>query len=679
MNRLAALFSVVVMAFLMTACAAGVVPPAAPELQPAVPAAPVEVPSPTPPAPMSTPTPVPTVEAVDEPEPDPTATPTPQAIQISLARGAMQQLVNPDRSTTLLSPDGYVRVFVEPGSVTAPTVLVYTPVDAASLPSLPEGVIAGATLFDLDAFSPVGDDVPGLVFGSPISLTIELTAEDLRLAVDDPSRLTVQHYKEAAGRWIPLETTVDLYESTITAKVDSLSIFAVFIEAQGPVPTPEDALALAGPNALMPSVPEPPATATPSPIPVPPTPTPTPVPPTPTPTSVPPTETPTPVPPSPTPTPVSNDPPELYLLDADKRPRPGRTMEIRIGASDADANASAINRLDAGGEVVDTSGCSGEWCSHTFQVEAPDAYDTSFTEQFVAVDVLGRTSEVLVVTRRTRGAPGGDSNSSSTPATSFPYSVVDSNGNTVTFEEPPERIVAYDAAAVEALFEIGEGQRVVGTHSFVFFPPEVANIPKVGDAFNADIEAIVALQPDLVFIFFPTFVEQLENAGLKVLYVQSLNDDFIRTVNTFEMWGRITGATSEAEALGLDFIYRSRAVGDTLEDQPDGPRVLWDTFQLFAPGPDTLVGNVLDLLDLQSISDDISGYQQLSAEVVVARDPEIIYTFDPSFFTGNPAYSDVSAVKNGQILAPNNLLNIAGPRFVVGIEQLAEQIYPDLF
>ena len=356
-------------------------------------------------------------------------------------------------------------------------------------------------------------------------------------------------------------------------------------------------------------------------------------------------------------------------------------MEIRIGASDADANASAINRLDARGEVIDTSGCSGEWCSHTFQVVPPDDYDTSFTERFVAVDLLGLASEILVVTRRTRSAPSGNSGSdpSSAPTTSFPYSVVDANGNTVTFEDAPERIVAYDAAAVEALFEIGEGQRVVGTHSFVFYPPEVANIPKVGDAFNADIEAIVALQPDLVFIFFPTFVEQLENAGLKVLYVQSLNDDFIRTVNTFEMWGHITGATSEAEALSLDFIYRSRAVGDTLEDQPDGPRVLWDTFQLFAPGPDTLVGNVLDLLKLQNIAHDISGYQQLSAEVVVARDPEIIYTFDPSFFTGNPAYSDVSAVKNGQILAPNNLLNIAGPRFVDGIEQLAEQIYPDLF
>ena len=337
MNRLAVPFSFVILASLMTACAAGVVPPQAPAPQPAAPTLAVELPSPTPPASAPTATPVPAVDATDEPTPGPTATPAPQAIQISLARGATQQLVNPDRSTTLLSPDGYVRVFVERGSVTAPTVLVYTPVDAAGLPLLPEGMVAGATLFDLDAFSPAGDDVPGLVFEPPISLTIELTAEDLRLADDDPSRLTLQHFKEAAGRWIPLETTVDSYESTITAKVDSLSIFAVLIEAPGPVPAPEDALAPA------PSIPQLPATAAPTPIPVSPTPTPTPVPPTPTPTPVPPTPTPTPVPPTPTPTPV---PPTPTPTPVPPTPTPTPVppnSDTHIGAPDGDTYICAPN------------------------------------------------------------------------------------------------------------------------------------------------------------------------------------------------------------------------------------------------------------------------------------------------------------------------------------------------
>ena len=35
------------------------------------------------------------------------------------------------------------------------------------------------------------------------------------------------------------------------------------------------------------------------------------------------------------------------------------------------------------------------------------------------------------------------------PAVSlFPYSVTDSNGNEVTFDKPPERIVAFDSAVV---------------------------------------------------------------------------------------------------------------------------------------------------------------------------------------------------------------------------------------
>ena len=48
--------------------------------------------------------------------------------------------------------------------------------------------------------------------------------------------------------------------------------------------------------------------------------------------------------------------------------------------------------------------------------------------------------------------------------------------------------MAYDGAAVETLFAIGEGHRVVGTHSWVTYPPETESIAKLGDAFDVDIE-----------------------------------------------------------------------------------------------------------------------------------------------------------------------------------------------
>ena len=41
-----------------------------------------------------------------------------------------------------------------------------------------------------------------------------------------------------------------------------------------------------------------------------------------------------------------------------------------------------------------------------------------------------------------------------------------------------------------------------------------------------DIEAIVALEPDLVYVFYDRFNADLERAGLKVLYVKSLSHGF---------------------------------------------------------------------------------------------------------------------------------------------------------
>ena len=59
------------------------------------------------------------------------------------------------------------------------------------------------------------------------------------------------------------------------------------------------------------------------------------------------------------------------------------------------------------------------------------------------------------------------------PAT-FPVTVMSADGRQVVFEEPPERIVAFDSAAVEILFAIGAEDRIAATHAFVSYPAETA-------------------------------------------------------------------------------------------------------------------------------------------------------------------------------------------------------------
>ncbi len=272
-----------------------------------------------------------------------------------------------------------------------------------------------------------------------------------------------------------------------------------------------------------------------------------------------------------------------------------------------------------------------------------------------------------------------DAAPSPTPAL-FPLTVTDGNGRDVVFEAPPERIAAIDSAVVETLFAIGEGRRVAATHDFVSYPPEAEDIPRIGDAFNLNNEAILELEPDLVVVFSEGGVANLEQLGLKVLYLKSLNDDFRRVSDNILLWGRIVGAPDAADVVASRFDERVRRIEEAMATRGDGPSVFQDVGDLWSPGPDTLMGSVFELLKLKNIARDVSGYAQISPEVVVERRPEIIIASDAAAAVGNPAFADLPAIMNGRVFVPpHDLFSVAGPRFIDGIETLAKWVYPDLF
>ena len=262
----------------------------------------------------------------------------------------------------------------------------------------------------------------------------------------------------------------------------------------------------------------------------------------------------------------------------------------------------------------------------------------------------------------------------------FPFVVTGSNGKETVFEEPPERIVAFDSAVVEILFAIGEGHRIVGTHDFVTFPPETADVARVGSAFDMNIEATVALDPDLVFVFSEGDVAALERADLRVLYLESLGSDFRRVSDNIRLWGRIVGNPGAADDAAGEFDNRVDAIEERMEAVEQGQRVFQDEGDLWTPGPDTLVGEVMTLLKLQNIAYDVSSYVQLSPEIVVERDPEIIIASYGDTISNIPAFKDVTAIKEKRVFVPpSDALSIAGPRFVEGVEALAKWVYPEVF
>jgi len=260
----------------------------------------------------------------------------------------------------------------------------------------------------------------------------------------------------------------------------------------------------------------------------------------------------------------------------------------------------------------------------------------------------------------------------------YPFEIIDSSGESIEFKKPPDRIVAFDAAALETIFTLGKGEKIVGTHDFVSYPPEAENIIRVGGAFNMNIEAIIGLNPDLVFVFSDQNVGNLKNAGLKVLYIKSLNNDFSKISDEIIMWGMILNVENKAKEIVLDFEKRLNNIETTVKNLNINQTIFQDVGDLWSPGRNTLMDDVFALLNVSNIALDVDGYAQISREIIVDRNPDLIITLDRDTITKDPAFNEISAVqKNRVYILPSNALSIGGPRFINGIEELALLIYPE--
>ena len=98
--------------------------------------------------------------------------------------------------------------------------------------------------------------------------------------------------------------------------------------------------------------------------------------------------------------------------------------------------------------------------------------------------------------------------------------VVDDLGERVRLAAPPRRIVSLAPHATELVFAVGAGARLVGAMDHSDYPPAARQLPRVGDSRSIDLEAVAALEPDLVIVWpsgnSPSQVERLAKMGLPV-------------------------------------------------------------------------------------------------------------------------------------------------------------------
>lgn len=260
-------------------------------------------------------------------------------------------------------------------------------------------------------------------------------------------------------------------------------------------------------------------------------------------------------------------------------------------------------------------------------------------------------------------------------------------------EGPAVRIVTLSPHLSELVFAAGAGRQLVGAVEYSDYPAAARQVPRIGDAFRVDLEAIAALRPDLIFGWpsgnSQALLDRLRRLGYRVIDLEP------RTLDDIGRHIRLIGAAAGSEA----------AAGPAADAWDRGLAELRERYSALAPvrvfyqiAPQPLVtasgrhfiGEAIRLCGGVNIFESVPGLTPVvSQEAVIAAAPEVIIAadYEPGPASALTSAADASPLqmwrswptlpansRGGLFVLDPDLLNVPGPRMLRGIEQLCASI-----
>lgn len=271
------------------------------------------------------------------------------------------------------------------------------------------------------------------------------------------------------------------------------------------------------------------------------------------------------------------------------------------------------------------------------------------------------------------------------PATRAASTGRDDFGDVITVgaAHRPTRIVSLNPTTTEILFAIGAGSRVVGRSTYDVFPNEAKAVTDVGMPLRPNVEAVLAVHPDLVVLYASNdnrpAAQRFHQAGVLTLALKI--DSIAQFERDTRLIGRLTGDSAAAYAL-VDSVSatldRVRAATKSLP-RPTVFIPTWDR-PLIAIGGGSFLSQLLDVAGGRNIYQDIATPSAVvTIEDVAKRNPDYVLTSPaaaPNLGT-DPKWRALTAVRQKRVLIYDTLL-VGRPSVTLGAaaRSLADLLHP---
>jgi iron complex transport system substrate-binding protein len=258
--------------------------------------------------------------------------------------------------------------------------------------------------------------------------------------------------------------------------------------------------------------------------------------------------------------------------------------------------------------------------------------------------------------------------------------VKDDLNRVVRFERSPLRVVSMLPSLTESVCALKQCHRLIGVDRYSNFPVSVKKLLQLGGGLDPNIEAIVALKPDVVLMAGSSKgYARLAELGVRVVLLEPKNQaDVLRSLQVLGDLFEIP-AKQGAQAVWAEIEQGIRAAAKTVPNHLKSKTVYFEAGAPYAAGEASFVGELLTALGLNNIVPASMGpFPALNSEFVVVANPSVIMLGETGLkeLAGRPGWSKLSAIRERRVCsfsaAERDMLVRPGPRMVQGAQIMVE-------
>jgi iron complex transport system substrate-binding protein len=278
------------------------------------------------------------------------------------------------------------------------------------------------------------------------------------------------------------------------------------------------------------------------------------------------------------------------------------------------------------------------------------------------------------------------------PATSASgtRTLTDEYGRRVTVPLEAKRVVSLAPNLTETIYALGLDDKLVGDTSYCDTPEAAKTKPHVGDTIHPNLEAIVALHPDLVLataINRIDTIDALSRLGIPVYTTDP--HTVLEMLQSTRQVAELMGATERGKAFADRLQGRLDDLHARLSDRPlvHVLFVVWED-PLFTVGQNTFIADALRWAGAESVVMSKQDWPVVTFEEVVRLQPEYIVTASNHTgegkssleeFRAKPLWKNLQAIEAGHVAVISDEVDKPSPGLIDAIEELAHQVHPEVF